>query len=82
MPSTLTDLGYQTFADCPNLETVVLRSPKKLEFGRCFGAHLHDEPMANATTLHVPANLVEQYRQDSEWGVFKHILPIEEWPNQ
>lgn len=77
LPSTLTDLGYQTFADCPNLETVVLRSPKKLEFGRCFGAYLHDEPMANAT-LHVPANLVEQYRQDSEWGVFKHILPIEE----
>ena len=77
LPSTLTDLGYQTFADCPNLETVVLRSPKKLEFGDCFGAYLYDEPMANAT-LYVPADIVEQYRQDTEWGVFKHILPIDE----
>lgn len=81
LPSTLTDLGYMTFADCPNLETVVLRSPKKLEFGNCFKAYLHDEPMVNAK-LYVPENLVEQYRQDPDWGVFKHILQIEELPNQ
>lgn len=77
LPSTLTDLGYMTFADCPNLETVVLRSPKKLEFGNCFKAYLHDEPMIKAK-LYVPADLVEQYKQDPEWGVFKHILPIDE----
>ena len=79
LPSTLTDLGYMTFADCPNLETVVLRSPKKLEFGNCFKAYLHDEPMIKAK-LYVPENLVEQYRQDPEWGVFKHILPIQKKP--
>ncbi len=75
LPSTLTDLGYQTFADCPNLEIVILRSPKKLEFGDCFVEYLHDEPMANAT-LYVPVDLVEQYQQDPEWSVFKCIMPI------
>ena len=77
LPSTLTDLGYQTFADCLNLETVILRSPKKLEFRDCFGVYRCDEPLTNAK-LHVPENLVEQYRQDPEWRVFKHILPINE----
>ena len=28
--------------------------------------------------LYVPADLVEQYKQDPEWGVFPHILPIDE----
>ena len=79
MPVTLSDLGYQTFADCPNLETVILRSPKNLDFKKCFGAYLHDEPMV-APRLYVPADLVEQYRQDSEWGVFPHILPIQKKP--
>lgn len=76
LPSTLTDLGYQTFIDCPNLETVVLRSPKKLDFEDCFGAYLHEKPMVNPY-LYVPADLVEQYRQDKDWSVFSQILPIE-----
>ena len=76
LPSTLTDLGYQTFIDCPNLETVVLRSPKKLYFEDCFGAYLHEKPMVNPY-LYVPADLVEQYRQDKDWRVFSQILPIE-----
>lgn len=77
LPSTLTDLGEMTFADCPNLETVVLRSPKKLDYRWCFDAILYDNKMVNPY-LYVPADLVEQYKQDPEWGVFKHILPIDE----
>ena len=76
-PCTLTYLGGVVFTNCPNLETVILRSPEKLEYGDCFGAYLYDKPLANAK-LYVPAGLVEQYRQDPEWGLFKHILPIEE----
>lgn len=77
LPSTLADLGEMTFADCPNLETVILRSPKKLDFRGCFGEYLYDKPLANAK-LYVPENLVEQYQQDPEWSVFKHIQPIRE----
>ena len=75
LPSTLTDLGVETFAYCPNLGTVVLRSPKKLEFKGSFGAWDYDSTLPNAI-LYVPENLVELYRQDPEWGVFKCILPI------
>jgi hypothetical protein len=81
LPSTLTDLGEMTFSDCPNLGTVVLRSPKKLDYRWCFDAILYDNKMENPY-LYVPADLVEQYRQDPEWSVFKHILPIEKMPNQ
>lgn len=76
LPSTLTDMGYQTFDDCPNLQTVVLRSPKKLEFKDSFGAYIHNAPIV--ASLFVPANLVEQYRQDPKWSLFKQILPINE----
>ncbi len=81
LPSTLIDLGCETFVDCLNLRTVVLRSPQKLECKGSFGAWDNDTPLQNAI-LYVPADLVEQYRQDPEWDVFKHILPIEELPNQ
>ena len=77
LPSTLNDLGFETFVDCLNLRTVVLRSPKKLDCKGSFGAWDNNIPLPNAI-LYVPADLVEQYRQDPEWGVFKHILPIEE----
>lgn len=81
LPSTLTDLGYQTFDDCPNLQTVVLRSPKKLEFKDSFGAYVHGAYAHDThivASLFVPANLVEQYRQDPKWSLFKQILPINE----
>ena len=81
LPSTLIDMGFETFVDCLNLRTVVLRSPQKLECKGSFGAWDNDIPLQNAI-LYVPAGLVEQYRQDPEWDVFKHILPIEELPNQ
>ena len=80
LPSTLTDLGGMIFTNCPNLETVVLRSPEKLEYGDCLGAYLYDKPLANAK-LYVPADLVEQYRQDPEWGLFQHIFAIEKYAN-
>ena len=75
LPSTLTDLGWENFVDCPNLETVILRSPKKLDFNRNFGAHFQSLPMKDPC-LYVPAELVGQYREDLEWQMFKHILPI------
>ena len=81
LPSTFIDMGFETFVDCLNLRTVVLRSPQKLECKGSFGAWDNDIPLQNAI-LYVPAGLVEQYRQDPEWDVFKHILPIEELPNQ
>ena len=71
LPSTLINLGSGTFSGCPNLETVVLRSPRKLEFNKCF-----DPSLNMFASLYVPANLVEAYQQDPEWGVFQHILPI------
>ena len=79
LPSTFTDLGHETFVDCPKLQTVILRSPKKLDFNYSFGAYFQEAPMVNPH-LYVPANLVEQYRQDSNWSVFKHILPLEGSP--
>lgn len=75
LPSTFTDLGYQTFVCCPNLEKVVLRSPKKLKFECSFVSYI-DDIRKTIPYLYVPADLVEQYRQDKEWRVFKNILPI------
>lgn len=76
LPSTLTDLGYQTFVCCPNLEKVVLRSPKKLKFECSFVSYI-DDTRKTIPYLYVPADFVEQYRQDKEWSVFSQILPIE-----
>lgn len=78
-PSTFLNLGYQTMIECPNLQTIVLRALQVVET-------LNDHPYGGIPTdtcrLYVPVSLVEQYRQDPEWSVFKHILPIEELPNQ
>lgn len=80
LPSTLIDLGFETFVDCLNLRTVVLRSPQKIECKDSFGAWDNDIPLQNAI-LYVPADLVEQYLQDPEWSVFKHIFAIEKYAN-
>ena len=71
LPSTLTDIGCQSFMDCPNLWTIVVRSPKVAEQHECF-----EGAPTDICNLFVPGNLVEEYKQDPVWGVFKHILPL------
>ena len=77
LPSTITDLGWETFMDCSNLQTIVLRMPKVIEkVMGCF-----EGVPTDTCRLYVPADLVEQYRQHPVWGVFQHIFPIEKYAN-
>ena len=74
LPSTITDLGGESFINCSNLQTIVLRVPKVIEkVMGCF-----EGTPTDTCRLYVPAELVEQYRQHPVWGVFKNILPIEQ----
>ena len=70
LPSTFTDLGLQTFVGCSNLKTIILRSPTVANGFRAF-----DGP-SDTCCLYVPSELVEKYRQDPYWSMFRRILPI------
>lgn len=73
LPSTLHRIGWKTFVDCMSLKTLIVRSfielDSRFEDPECY-------PFETCR-LYVPQELVETYRKDSWWGLFKHILPIQ-----
>ena len=73
LPSTLTNLGCETFYGCKSLRTVILRSKQIPKHSDAFCEVPTDE-----LRLYVPAQLVEHYRRLPNWNYIKNILPIEE----
>ena len=74
-PSTLTELGWETFSYCPNLKTVILRMPKVPK-----DCDEREIPLGSCRLM-VPVHLVESYRQHPEWGKFRNIMSIDENDN-
>ena len=70
MPSTITSIGYGAFAKCTNLNYI-----------KCLGAtppsaeyDTFDEGVYQNTTLYVPLNAIEAYRNAEVWGNFQNIV--------
>jgi hypothetical protein len=77
-PSTFLKLGYETIVRCPNLQTIVLRAPQMVDPTGKWCSPFEGIPI-DTCRLYVLADLVEQYQQHPDWGVFRNILPIEEF---
>lgn len=73
LPSSLKTLGLGAFVNCEQLEKIVCYAKEPPTESTHWGfAHTGSE------TLYVPADAVETYKNNSLWGNFKAILPIEE----
>lgn len=72
VPASVTSLENDIFEDCMNLKTLILRSPQ------CVKCGIMPHYLYPFETCHikVPEHLVEIYKQDSCWSLFKHIEPI------
>lgn len=73
LPSTLTDLGDDTFRDCPFLTDIscLATAPPTCHSGVWeFGFDL------SVCTIYVPASSVEDYKQADEWRDMRSIVPL------
>lgn len=66
------EIGNLAFAS-PNLKEIVLKC-KNIPQPKYYSDFFFDETY-EAATLYVPEECYEQYKNDDEWGKFKHIVP-------
>ena len=74
LPSTVKYMGGDAFENCPNLKTLILRSPGLLmrrmsDF---------DQEQYDNCHLYVPSDYLDSYRTHPVFGQFKHIHSIHE----
>lgn len=64
---------YDIYHGCSNLTDVYLKSPTVVENSD----NLYDEDIAPNVTLHVPDYLVNWYKQDAKWLLYKAVVGFE-----
>ena len=81
IPKNVTDIGASAFADCTGLTEVICLAPTPPTMGQYANPSADSEIFARVdvsnTTLYVPAESVEAYKNVDQWKDFGQILPIE-----
>ena len=78
LPSTLETIGTH-FTGCRNLKKLEIRSQIPPERAQGYGSALEiDDYNYMHTTLYVPEESIQLYKESIYWGQFKNILPIDE----
>lgn len=73
LPASLTDLGDDTFMDCPNLVDIYCYAPVPPTCHSGVWEYGFDKA---ACTVHVPASVVEDYKNAEEWRDMGKIVGI------
>ncbi len=73
LPASLTDLGDDTFQDCPYLVDIYCYASVP---PTCHGGVWENGFNKDACIVHVPASLVDDYKNADEWRDFKNIVGI------
>ena len=73
LPASLTDLGDDTFRDCPNLVDIYCYATTP---PTCHSGVWEFEFDRSACTVHVPASAVEDYQNADEWRDMGRIVGI------
>lgn len=72
LPESLESIGSEVFIGCENITDIYcLANERPPMYGRVF-----DESTLNSATLHVPASLLETYKNNIKWGKFEKIVPL------
>ena len=76
IPSSVTSMGYMAFGDCVDLVSVTCHAVTPPEIDGivdCFDIY---GSIYEQATLFVPAEALEDYRNDWQWGQFMNIVPF------
>ena len=71
IPNTVSDVGSQAFYDCRSLAKVICRAKVPPYAYYSFEGGEDDQD-----AIYVPAESLDAYRADEEWGRFSHIVPF------
>ncbi len=73
LPASITDLGDDTFQDCPYMVDIYCHAPVP---PRCYSGVWEWGFNRDACTVHVPESCVDDYKNADEWRDFKNIVGI------
>jgi hypothetical protein len=77
LPNTITRIGYGAFFNCAQLRKLTCRAINPPVVYASFQDYVDtSNEIYQAVTLFVPAESLEAYRSDFEWGQFARIVPF------
>ena len=71
-PNSITSIGHSAFAYCTNLTEVTMRGVPPIV------GSPHPFIGSNLTAIYVPSNLVDEYKNNSEWSAYSSIIQAHE----
>ncbi len=72
IPANVVSIGYYAFENCGNLTRVYCLAKQKPQTNTVFGTYICEK-----ATLHVPGDLIDDYRNSVQWNGFGNIVALE-----